>query len=136
MYIYICMYYKVLKMWPCHQQGSMVYWIPHSPSNSKVVSSNPSIGRYFSIFFSPKWDKKWRNMWSWEGVQTARVILGIFNFRNKTFLFVIRSLIYYGYLTNTWCVCQVAGTSKKSDNFYFLTPHVTNWDVLLLATIR
>ena len=24
-------------------------------------------------------------------------------------------------------VCQVAGISKRFDNFYFLTPHVTNW---------
>ena len=48
-------------------------------------------------------------------------------FRKKTFLFVVRSLRYSGYLTNTSCVCQVAGISKRSDNFYFLTPHVTNW---------
>ena len=50
-----------------------------------------------------------------------------FFFRNKTFLLAVRSLRYCGYLTNTWCVCQVAGISKRSDNLYFLTPHVTNW---------
>ena len=59
-----------------------------------------------------------------------------FFFRNKTFLFAVRSLRYYGYLTKTWCVCQVAGISKRSDNLYFSTPHVTKRDVFLLATIR
>ena len=34
------------------------------------------------------------------------------------------------------CVCQVSFFSAHSDNFYFLTPHVTNRDVLLLATIH
>ena len=36
-----------------------------------------------------------------------------FFFRKKTFLFVIISLRYSGYLTNTSCVCQVAGISKR-----------------------
>ena len=39
-----------------------------------------------------------------------------FFFRNKTFLFVVRSLRYSGYLTNTSCVCQVAGISERSNN--------------------
>ena len=56
----------------------------------------------------------------------SRILTCQFFFRNKTFLFVVRSLRYSGYLTNTWCVCQVAGISKRLDNFYFLTPHVTN----------
>ena len=34
-------------------------------------------------------------------------------FRKKPFLFVIRFLRYSGYLTNTWCVCQV---SKRLDD--------------------
>ena len=66
----------------------------------------------------------------------CRIVTHQFFFRKKTFLFVIRILRYSGYLTNTWCVCQVAGISKRSDNLYFLTPHVTNRDVLLLTTIR
>jgi hypothetical protein len=37
-------------------------------------------------------------------------------FRKKTLLFVIRSLRYSGYLTNTSCVCQVAGISKSSNH--------------------
>ena len=32
----------------------MVYWSPHSPSNSKVAGSNPGLGGPFSIFFFPK----------------------------------------------------------------------------------
>ena len=42
-----------------------------------------------------------------------------FFFRKKTFLFVVRFLRYSGYLTNTRCVFQVAGISKRSDNFNF-----------------
>ena len=38
-----------------------------------------------------------------------------FFFRNKTFLFAVRSLRYSGYLTNTSCVCQVAAISKRSN---------------------
>ena len=38
----------------------------------------------------------------------------------KTFLFVIITLRYSGYLTNIWCVW--ARISKRLDNFYFLTP--------------
>ena len=55
----------------------------------------------------------------------SRILMCQFFFRKKSFLFVLRSLGYSGYLTNT--SCQVAGISKRSDNFYFLTPHVTNW---------
>ena len=29
-------------------------------------------------------------------------------------------------MTNVWCVCQVTFFSVQLDNFYFLTPHVTN----------
>ena len=50
-----------------------------------------------------------------------------FFFRNKTFLFVVRMSWKKRYLTNAWCVCQVSFFSAHSDNFYFLTPHVTNW---------
>ena len=32
--------------------------------------------------------------------------------------------------------CRVAKISKRSDNIYFLTPHVTNREVFLLATLR
>ena len=48
-------------------------------------------------------------------------------FRNKTFLFVVQMSWKKRYLTNAWCVCQVSFFSAHSDNFYFLTPHVTNW---------
>ena len=33
---------------------------------------------------------------------------------------------YFFYAVKTLCVCQVAGISKRLDNFYFLTPHFTN----------
>ena len=52
-----------------------------------------------------------------------------FFFRKKTFLFVIRSLRYSSYLTDTSCVCQVAGVSKRLDNFYF-------WHPMLLIEIN
>ena len=45
----------------------------------------------------------------------------------KTFLFFVKMSWEKRYLTNTLCVCQVAGISKRSDNIYFLTPYVTNW---------
>ena len=54
---------------------------------------------------------------------------------------VVRSLRYSGYLTNTWCVCQVAGISKRSDDFYFWHPmllieliSISNMGVSLIKT--
>ena len=39
---------------------------------------------------------------------------------NQIFCFlksqILTSLRYYSYLTNTWCVCQVAGISKRSND--------------------
>ena len=51
---------------------------------------------------------------------------------NQIFLFFKVSnsnmpIIFFRKKTFSWCVCQVAGISKRSVNFYFLTPHVTNW---------
>ena len=42
--------------------------------------------------------------------------------RNKTFLFVVRSLRYYGYLTNTWYVCQVTFFQLIRTTFIFWPP--------------
>ena len=48
------------------------------------------------------------------------------------FLFVIRTLRYSGYLTNTSCVCQVAGISKKSnDKHKSFFPKKKNWHVTI-----
>ena len=56
----------------------------------------------------------------------SRIVTCQFFFRKKTFLLDIGSLRYPSYLTNTSCVYQVARIYKRSDNFYFLTHHVTN----------
>ena len=60
----------------------MVYWSPHSPSNSKVAGSNPGIGGPFSIFFPQKQDKRWRNWWQWKPGRNKIVELEIINFSN------------------------------------------------------
>ena len=42
---------------------SRSHGIARSPSDWKVASSNPGLGRSFSIFFFSKWDKNWVFAW-------------------------------------------------------------------------
>ena len=59
-----------------------------------------------------------------------------FFFRKKPFLFVVQMSWKKWYLTNTWCVCQVAGISKRSNDkqtsFFFLK----KIGVLLFETVK
>ena len=79
--IYLCnIHFYSLINYSFFYQASMVCWLARWASDLKVVSSSLGLGERFYSFFFPKWDKKWRNMWSWEGVHSVRVMLEIFNF--------------------------------------------------------
>ena len=99
----------------------MVYWSPHSPSNSEVAGSNPGLGGPFSIFFSQKRDNRWRNWWQWKPGQNRIVELEIINFRTRNFTATIR-------LKLAW---NLESWGKKKSNFPVCTVAL-NWCVLFL----
>ena len=84
--IYLCNIWlnnKIYKeiLWLSICQGAMVYRLAQSPSDQKVAGSNPGLAMSFSIFFYPKWDKKWVFAWISFSECTTRIILGLSSFR-------------------------------------------------------
>ena len=89
-----------------HNWNCIIFWIPCS--HEFLISWN------LTKFHLP---------YSREQKHVSDSNMGCQKIKNALFL------RHSGYLTNTWCVCQVS-ISKRSNYFYFLTPHVTNWKLL------